>query len=249
MVFFGNVTIGGICLVVFDYGQYIKNSLNQMESNKCLVLCFSILSRIDQSSVLQDMRLAALDSKVTYTELGPMLYPDIDNGPNLDGSRKILRGGSRIGLHESITSLIEINSEVSLSVFQRIRWKVEWTKFIIVVFTVRDNLLSVLEANLYYHIDGPEDLLSKEILMINYNDINHFRGMKGQNECVTVSTLRQMLDNLNKVGCRINHFNCQVSNLPVSQSYNVGTDTPSDYESLEAQFNLADIKVLNLWVF
>lgn len=237
MSLFGNVSIGGETLQVLDFGIYIFNSSNRQECNKRLPLRFSILAGIDQSRVLNDMRLAAMDSKHVYIRMGPVYSPNLNNEYNLDGSPIILVGFGLILLHESVKLLLEINSMVSSSVFHRIKWKSDGTNFMIVEFTIKDDLLEVSEVNIYHHLDGLQNTFSKEILMINYNDNNHFRGIKPKNIPITVRSLRPMLQNLYRSGCLIHHSTCNVSNLPVLQSYNYRSNAKpptSDFQSFES---------------
>jgi hypothetical protein len=102
------------------------------------------------------------------------------------GKAKLV-GCKKFDLHESILCALSINSAVCSDIFNRIKWKPWWCKFMFIIISVDSNgsYNAVPETvMIYYHKSKEDCIKDKEAVLVQYHQ-NHFQGMKLNDKSMT----------------------------------------------------------------
>jgi hypothetical protein len=95
---------------------------------------------LDQAVFLQDIMDCA-DEQLSVYNSSPTVFSDVIVSTALftrDGKAKLV-GGEKVNLHESILCALSINSSLCSDIFNRIKWKPWWCKFMFIIIAVDSN--------------------------------------------------------------------------------------------------------------
>ena len=215
----GSASLGKIELMIINHGQHING-----EGNKCMILTVFKAMELDVEEHFEIIINAALLSESTYNDI-PEKTKD--------------HRGQQIKMHNSLNSLLKFNSLLDISVFQRIKWHHDWTKFMMVVISSKINS-SATEVNIFYHFDeaNPRDQISaKKVIFLHLND-SHFQGaIENKLLPTTVADLLPILKEVeSKKKVVVSQYNCILKPLILAS---LNGDAPSnDIEGLIDNLNV-----------
>jgi hypothetical protein len=227
------ILLGDIVLTIKNYGSQIKD-----EINKCLILTVFMGMGLNVDKHFDIMRMAGYESKEQYEK----------------SKKKLDYNGNQIKMHDSLLSLLTLNSMLDVSVFQRIEWNSDWVKFMMVVLSSELND-KASEVNIYYHYNQGDQIpvSEKKVIFLHLNNL-HYQGAANRGEApITVVDLLLILKKVkDKGGTLVSQYNCAKKGesglLPLLATLNEKQDL-SDLKGLidtvEVE-NLSDVIELSL---
>jgi hypothetical protein len=181
----GFAYISNIILTITNHGQHING-----EGNKCMILTVFNAMGLDVEKHFEIIIRAACSSEIKYIE------------------NPVYHDGQKIEMHDSLISLLKINSMLEMSVFERIEWHPDWMPFMMVLISSTP----ATEVNLYYHLDKRDkrDQISAKKVIFLYLNNSHFQGATYHGVSpITVADLLATLGSAEtKEGVVISQFNC-----------------------------------------
>jgi hypothetical protein len=151
-------SIGKSMVKFFDFGQYVERLDGINECN------------LDQAVFLQDIMDCA-DEQLSVYNSSPSVFSDVIVSTKCftpDGKAKLV-GGEKVNLHKSILCALSINSSLCSDIFNRIKWKPWWCKFMFIIISVDCNgSYNVVPETvmMYYHKSKEGCITDKEAVLV-----------------------------------------------------------------------------------
>jgi hypothetical protein len=219
----GSAYLGKIKVTIINHGQHINE-----EGNKCMILTVFKAMGLDVEEHFEIIINAARLSEITYNEIPEKIKDHRDQ---------------QIKMHDSLNCLLTFNSLLEISVFQRIKWHPDWTKFMMVVISSKINS-SATEVNIFYHFNeaDPRDQISAKKVIFLHLDNLHFQG--AIENTVLPTTVVDLLPILKEVestkGVVVSQYNCDLPPLLLASQNGEGPS--SDIEGLIKILKLENVK-------
>ena len=130
-------SIGPFIIKILDFEQYVKRLDGRNASLKCLGKVIAIECNLDQAVSLHDIMDCAEEQLSVYNS-SPSIFSDVIVSTTLftfDGKAKLV-GVEKVNLHESILCALSLNSSLCSDIFNRIKWKPWWCKFMLIAMVL-----------------------------------------------------------------------------------------------------------------
>ncbi len=130
-------SIGPFIIKILDFEQYVKRLDGRNASLKCLGKVIAIECNLDQAVSLHDIMDCAEEQLSVYNS-SPSVFSDVIVSTTLftfDGKAKLV-GVEKVNLHESILCALSLNSSLCSDIFNRIKWKPWWCKFMLIAMVL-----------------------------------------------------------------------------------------------------------------